>query len=127
MVYFYPDRRNQGNSSYKIQNSNLTPLQSKPGCAIVTSERIYFQSAVGVLPDGSVTTALSWLQCDVVAKAWRYSGLRDSALELYFKDGSSVLLAFERPREREKVMRLLPKYVPCHTDRDFVIEALREW
>jgi hypothetical protein len=79
------------------------------------------------LPDGSVATALSWLQCDVVAKAWRYSGLRDSALELYFKDGSSVLLAFELPREREKVMRLLPKYVSCHTDRNFVIEALREW
>ena len=110
-----------------LRCSLVTPLQSKPGCAIVTSERIYFQSAVGVLPDGSVTTALSWLQCDVVAKARRYSGLRDSALELYFKDGSSVLLAFERPREREKVMRLLPKYVPCHTDRDFVIEALREW
>ena len=110
-----------------LRCSLVTPLQSKPGCAIVTSERIYFQPAVGVLNDGSVNLAVSWLQCDVVAKARRYSGLRDSALELYWKDGSSVLLAFERPREREKVMRLLPKHVPCHTDREFVIEAQKEW
>jgi factor associated with neutral sphingomyelinase activation len=110
-----------------LRCSLVTPLQSKPGCAIVTSERIYFQPAVGVLNDGAVTMALSWLQCDLVAKARRYSGLRDSAVELYWKDGSSVLLAFERPREREKVMRLLPKHVPCHTDREFVIDVLREW
>lgn len=105
----------------------VSPLQSKPGCVIVTSERIYFQPAVGVLNDGAVTMAHSWLQCDLVAKARRYSGLRDSAMELYWNDGSSVLLAFERPREREKVMRLLPKHVPCHTDREFVIDVLREW
>jgi len=110
-----------------LRCSLVTPLQSKPGCVIVTSERIYFQPAVGVLNDGAVTMALSWLQCDLVAKARRYSGLRDSAMELYWNDGSSVLLAFERPREREKVMRLLPKHVPCHTDREFVTEILREW
>lgn len=110
-----------------LRCSLVSPLQSKPGCVIVTSERIYFQPAVGVLNDGAVTMAQSWLQCDLVAKARRYSGLRDSAMELYWNDGSSVLLAFERPREREKVMRLLPKHVPCHTDREFVMDVLKEW
>ena len=115
----------------KPQTSNLrcslvTPLQKQPGCAIVTGERLYFQSASGVL--GPIeSSACTWLLSDILAVARRYNGLRDSAIEIYWKDGSSVLLAFEREREREKIFRVLPKNIWCHTNRDFVEEVYTEW
>lgn len=105
----------------------LTPLQSKPGCCILTMERLYFQPAMGVIADGAETKAVHWLLRDAAATARRYHGLADSAVEVYWKDGNSVLLAFERRHEREQVMRLLPKHIPCHTDRQFVVEAARDW
>ncbi len=117
----------------------LTPLQSKPGCCILTVERLYFQPAMGVIADAADTKAVHWLLRDVVATARRYHGLADSAVEIFWKDGSSVLLAFERRHEREQVMRLLQSQTqyqqhhyhhappPCHTDRQFVVEAAREW
>lgn len=104
----------------------LTPLQSKPGVLVVTAERIYFQPAVGVLT-ATETRALCWLQRDIVATARRYKGLRDSALEVYWKDETSTLLAFERRHDREQVMRFLPNNVPCFTDRDFVVQVVQEW
>ena len=104
----------------------VSPLQQKPGCAIVTSERLYFQPSAGVLSP-TTTRATSWLLADLVAIARRYNGLKYSALEMYWKDGTSVLLAYERQREREKVVRVLPKYLWCHTDRDFVFSAHHEW
>ena len=104
----------------------VSPLQQRPGCAIVTSERLYFQPSAGVLSP-TTTRATSWTISDVVAVARRYNGLKDSALEIYWKDGSSVLLAYERQREREKVMRVLPKNVWCHTDREFVCAVHQEW
>jgi factor associated with neutral sphingomyelinase activation len=115
----------------KTLTSNLkcmlvSPLQQRPGCAIVTSERLYFQPSAGVLSP-TTTRATSWTISDVVAVARRYNGLKDSALEIYWKDGSSVLLAYERQREREKVMRVLPKNVWCHTDREFVCAVHQEW
>jgi len=109
-----------------LRCSLLSPLQSTPGCAIVTNERIYFQQASGVLIP-TATKAMSWSQRDVVATARRYRGLRDSAIEIYWKNGTSVLLAFDRKREREQIMRLLPKNARCFTDRSFVVEVEREW
>jgi factor associated with neutral sphingomyelinase activation len=104
----------------------VSPLQHKPGCAIVTSERLYFQPSAGVLSP-TTTRATSWVLADIVAIARRYNGLKDSALEIYWKDGTSVLLAYERQREREKVVRVLPKPLWCHTDRDFVCAVYQEW
>lgn len=104
----------------------LSPLQSKPGVLVVTAERLYFQPASGVLT-ATDTRALNWMQRDVVATARRYKGLRDSALEIYWKDESSTLFAFERRHDREQVMRFLPSNVPCFTDRDCVVQVVQEW
>ena len=109
----------------------LLPLQHHPGCAVVTQERLYFQPALGVLQNQSLDTttrAKSWLLSTLVATARRYLGLKDVALELYWNDGTSTLLALERKHEREQVLRLLPTVgVPCHTDRDFVVQCSHEW
>lgn len=109
----------------------LLPLQIKPGCAVLTQERLYFQPAQGVLQNQSLDTttrAKSWLLTTLIATARRYHGLKDVALELYWKDGTSTLLALERKHEREQVLRLLPTVgVPCHTDRDFVVQCSQEW
>jgi factor associated with neutral sphingomyelinase activation len=114
----------------------LLPLESKPGCAVLTQERLYFQPATGVLQglDTNTTTmtmttrANSWLLTTLIATARRYHGLKDVALELYWKDGTSTLLALERKHEREQVLRLLPTTnVPCHTDRHFVVQSSQEW
>lgn len=102
----------------------LQPLQCQPGCVVLTEERFYFQPAAGVL---NSSMAQSWLQSHLVATARRYDGLKDAAIELYWKDGSSLLLAFERKHEREQVMRLLPTHIPCHTDRDFLLRASQAW
>lgn len=104
----------------------LTPLQSRPGTLVVTVERLYFQPATGVLA-ATNPRADSWLQRDVVASARRYSGLRDSALEIYWKDESSTLLAFDRRHDREQVLRFLSTTGPCLTDRDFVVQVVHEW
>jgi factor associated with neutral sphingomyelinase activation len=105
----------------------LLPLQIKPGCAVLTQERLYFQPAQGVLQSlESTTRAKSWLLTTLIATARRYHGLKDVALELFWKDGTSTLLALERKHEREQVLRFLPT-VPCHTDRDFVVQCSQEW
>jgi len=104
----------------------LTPLQSKPGTMVLTVERLYFQPATGVLM-ATNTRSDSWLQRDVVATARRYNGLRDSALEIYWKDETSTLFAFERRHDREQVMRFLSSAAPCFTDRDFILEVVNEW
>lgn len=107
----------------------LTPLQSQPGCMVLTQERVYFQPALGVIGVETTPKATSWLvQRDLIATARRYHGLKDSGLELFWKDGSSSLFAFERKHEREQVLRHMPSdNVPCHTDRDFILQASQEW
>jgi factor associated with neutral sphingomyelinase activation len=109
-----------------LRCSILTPLQSRPGTLVLTSERIYFQEATGVLA-ATETRAQSWGQRDVVATARRYHGLRDSALEIYWKDESSTLLALDRRHDREQVLRALLVHHTCFTDREFVVKAAREW
>jgi hypothetical protein len=123
----------------------LQPLQSQPGCVVLTQERLYFQPAAGGVSAAGAgessgglekehtvptTQATSWLlqHGRLVATARRYKGLEDAALELYWKDGtSSTLLAFDRKHEREQVLRLLPPHIPCHTDREFLLQASHEW
>ena len=107
----------------------LTPLQSQAGCLLLTEKRLYFQPSSGVL-SLEPQKAQSWPFSQLVATARRYSGLQDCALELYWKTGPSTLLALERKHEREHVLRLLPQQgtnIPCHTDRDFVVQASMEW
>ena len=125
----------------QILTSNIrcnlrTPLQDQAGCMVVTEERIYFQPALGVIGLETTIKAQAWsLQRELQATARRYCGLKDSALELFWKDGSSSLFGFERKHEREQVLRLLPTYknsgsnnvVPCHTDREFIVQASQEW
>lgn len=108
-----------------LRCSLLTPLQQQRGCLVMTQERIYFQFAQGVLEGDS--RAISWHPSDIVAYARRYHGLRDSAVEIFWKDRTSTLLALERMHEREQVVRLLPSDVPCHTDREFLLQASGEW
>lgn len=122
----------------------LTPLQTQVGTLVLTMERIYFQPAAGVLDNDDTTTtrAIRWMQRDVAATARRYHGLRDSALEIYWKEGSSLLgsstgssgstststlLAFQGRHDREQVLRLLPSLAPCVTDREFVVQVVKEW
>jgi factor associated with neutral sphingomyelinase activation len=102
----------------------IQPLQQQPGCVVLTQDRLYFQPATGVL---STNLAQTWLQSHMIATARRYHGLKDSGLEVYHKDGTSTLLAFDRKHEREQVLRLLPPHLPCHTDRDFLLQASQEW
>jgi factor associated with neutral sphingomyelinase activation len=113
--------------STHLRCQSLKPLQVQPGVLVVTVDRIYFQPAIGVLDESTETRAISWPQRDVLATARRYKGLQDSALEIYWKDGCSTLLAFERRHHREQVLRELPNYVPCLTDRDFVVQVAHEW
>lgn len=103
----------------------LSPLQSQAGTLVLSSDRIYFQQALGVVV-GTETRADSWLQRNAVATARRYNGLRDSSLEIYWKDETSTLFAFDRRHDRELVLRSLHP-VPCVTDRDFVIDSVRGW
>ncbi|KAL3940086.1 MAG: hypothetical protein SGBAC_005296 [Bacillariaceae sp.] len=108
-----------------LRCSLLTPLQQQRGCLVMTQERIYFQFAQGVLEGDS--RAISWHPADIQAYARRYHGLKDSAVEIFWKDQTSTLLALERTHEREQVVRLLPNNVPCHTDREFLLRASQEW
>jgi factor associated with neutral sphingomyelinase activation len=119
-----------------IRCNVLTPLQAQPGCMVVTEERLYFQPALGVIGVETTAKAKTWsLQRDLQATARRYYGLKDSALELFWKDGSSTLFGFERKHEREQVLRLVPTHesngsnniIPCHTDREFIVQASQEW
>jgi len=120
----------------------LAPLLSQPGCTIVTDQCLYFQPFNGVY-SSVATKALHYKLDQIVGTARRYKGLNDCALELFFEDGPSVLLAFESWREREDVMRLLPRTnirhscssggddiasrVYCHTDREFIMEVSKAW
>jgi len=117
-----------------IRCNFLTPLQEQPGCMVVTQERMYFQPSLGVISVETTSQANTWfLRRSLQATARRYYGLKDSALELYWKDGSSTLFGFERKHEREQVLRLLPTHrnvssiIPCHTDREFIVQASQEW
>ena len=119
-----------------IRCTLLTPLQAQPGCMVVTEERLYFQPALGVTGIESTAKAKTWsLQRNLKATARRYYGLKDSAIELFWKDGCTTLLGFERKHEREQVLRLMPTHesngssgvIPCHTDRDFIVQASLEW
>jgi factor associated with neutral sphingomyelinase activation len=103
-----------------LKCSILTPLQTKSGVVVVTTEHLYFQQA-------AQPRALRWLLRTVAATARRYKGLRDSALEIYWNDRTSTLLAFERRHDREQVLRLLPHNVLCFTDRDFVMQVVHQW
>lgn len=113
-----------------LQVSLLTPLQRKPGCVTITTERIYFQPASGAITPTD-TKAMHWKVRQVVATACRYNGLRDCALEVYFRDSShtptSVLLAFERKRDREQLLRFLPRHAWSFTDKDFLVGAVKAW
>jgi len=125
----------------------ITPLQEQPGVAAVTNERFYVQPAAGVLLDSGSSSssgrAVSWSLSDLVATARRYHGLRDSAVELYFRrhqgvESFSILLAFERRHDRETVLRELANQrendddneagsLTCFTDREFVVRAHAAW
>lgn len=96
----------------------LTPLQSTDGVLVLTNERLTFQSTSGA--------SSFWYLDQVAATARRYSGLRDCALEVYWQNGTSTLLALERRHEREQVLRQLHQ-VPCVTNREFVIQVLKAW
>ena len=109
-----------------LQASLLTPLQRKPGCVVATTERIYFQPASGAITPTD-TKPMHWMIRNVVATACRYNGLRDCGIELYFRDASSVLLAFERKRDREQLLRFLPRNIWSFTDRDFVVAVAQAW
>ena len=86
------------------------PLVKKAGCVIVTKERLYFQPFQGVFVDSEIAAkALSWCMKDIVAIARRYHGLKDEAVELFFQEGPSVLMAFEGYKNREEVLGLIPK------------------
>jgi len=86
------------------------PLVKKAGCVIVTKERLYFQPFQGVFVDSEIAArALSWCMKDIVAIARRYHGLKDEAVELFFQEGPSVLLAFEGYKNREEVLGLIPQ------------------
>jgi len=107
----------------------MQPLQNQAGCLVVTQERLYFQPTAGVLGvEYATPQSSSWLlHSQLLATARRYKGLTDSALELYWKDGTSTLFGFERKHDREQVLRLMPAYVPCHTDRGFLLQAFQAW
>jgi factor associated with neutral sphingomyelinase activation len=101
---------------------------------VLTQERVYFQPALGVISIETTPQAKSWLHSrDLVATARRYCGLKDSGLELFWNEGTSSLFGFERKHDREQVLRLLPTVrtngyaIPCHTDREFIIQASKEW
>ena len=113
------------NSTLKCQW--MQPLQNQPGCLVLTQERLYFQPASGLL-GAEFPTCQTWLiHSQLVATARRYKGLEDSALELYWKDGTSTLFGFERKHDREQLLHLLPAHVPCHTDREFLLQAFQAW
>lgn len=94
---------------------------------MITAQRLYFQPAAGVLQTNNESRAISWLLANVVATARRYNGLRDSAIELFWKDQTSTLIALERRHDREQVFRYLPKHAVCVTDRDFVCQVYEAW
>lgn len=101
----------------------ISPLQKQPGALLVTTEGVYFQMATLAEEGGLVT---NWPRTDVVAYARRYDGLKDSAVEIYWRDGTSTLFAVEKARDREKIVQALGNK-RCLTDRDFVVQALEEW
>lgn len=101
----------------------ISPLQKQPGALMVTTEGVYFQMATLAEEGGLVT---NWPRIDVVAYARRYDGLKDSAVEIYWRDGTSTLFAVEKARDREKIVQALGNK-RCLTDRDFVVQALEEW
>jgi factor associated with neutral sphingomyelinase activation len=119
-----------------LRCSKITPLLTTSGCLVVTNSYIYFQPCTSAILSAQNTTATiapkatPWALSSISGYGRRYSGLKDSALELFLSDNntnSSVLLAFETPEDRERVLRLLPTHVPCHTDREFVVACCNQW
>ena len=115
-------------STTNLRCSIIYPLLSTHGCSIITDERIYFQPTSGIFTT-TATRASSWRLDEIVAMARRYHGLKDSAIELFFDGKPSVLLAYENTSKRELVVKnlKLSSTIPCHTDREFVIEAAKAW
>lgn len=115
-------------STTSLRVQRILPLQKQPGSIMLTNERLYFQSAT-LAKDGGLVS--SWMLQNVVSFARRYAGLKDCALEVYFSNGTSLLLALERSRDREKVVSAilaqLGDNLRCLTDRDFLVEAHQEW
>jgi hypothetical protein len=70
---------------------------------------------------------------NLVATARHYCGLEESALELFWMESLSTLFGFERKHEREQVLQLFPNipsngdFIPCHTDREIIVQASKEW
>jgi len=55
------------------------------------------------------------------------SGSSGSKTSSTSSSSSSVLLAFETTKERERVLHLLPRQIPCHTDASFLQQAYVAW
>lgn len=131
----------------------LTPLQSQAGVLVITSaERLYFQPSQVMVGNGinkensnnyeQPRPAFRWKCEDIIATARRYHGLRDSALEIYWKASCasstsrrrskdniacSTLIAFDRRHDREQVLQLLSSTATCVTDREFLTQVVEEW
>ncbi|GKY94072.1 hypothetical protein MPSEU_000373700 [Mayamaea pseudoterrestris] len=131
-AFFYAENLVDMRESVALTNikaSIKTPLLSQPVVLALTAERLYLQPTQGstlVEQKTNPPPANNWLLRDVIATARRYNGLRDSAIQIYFQSGSSILIALERRHDREQVLLALPNVV-CFTDRIFVERAFAEW
>ena len=115
----------------------ISPLLNKPGCALLTMERLYFQPSDCILANGSQSgsggsKAIYWdINKDVIAVARRYYGLKNNSLEIFLGDGGgSILLKFDTYKERELVINHLLSIesdIVCYTDYDFLRHVMNAW
>eukprot|EP00547_Thalassionema_nitzschioides_P013532 CAMPEP_0194248144 /NCGR_PEP_ID=MMETSP0158-20130606/17690_1 /TAXON_ID=33649 /ORGANISM="Thalassionema nitzschioides, Strain L26-B" /LENGTH=1284 /DNA_ID=CAMNT_0038984355 /DNA_START=239 /DNA_END=4090 /DNA_ORIENTATION=+ len=84
----------------------ISPLQKQRGCCLITStQRLYYQVANYFGNQSPIQKSWSLAPLNWVAYARRYEGLRDTAVEWYWKDGTSILLSFESTSDREKAIQ----------------------
>ena len=120
-----------------LQCSIKTPLLEQNGCAILTEYGLYFQPLIisGSASSGARSGTTYWPWDDMRAIARRYDLLEDKGLEIYLSKQHSILLTFESPMVRERIIHILSQQIstkkavplPCFTDRSFVESALELW
>lgn len=84
----------------------ISPLQKQRGCCLVTStQKLYYQVANYFGNQSPVQKSWSLAPLNWVAYARRYEGLRDTAVEWYWRDGTSTLMSFESTSDRENAIQ----------------------
>ena len=105
--------------------NRVKPLVHNPGSLMVTSARVYFQPAeLNNVGESTISFPLR-----TIARLYkRRHLLRQTGLELFMKDGTSVLFSFETSAVRDRVYGVLRSHPDlAHLSRMSIVDITRKW